>query len=236
MELIARYGSARLLPLVRVEIDATRPARSRPRRSRTCSSTIPRPPSGACSPGSIATARACAWFPPGRSSPRCTGTRPSRPRRSPTCRARVPASCRTPRRSSGRAGRREPRAPPRAPRPLERGVASAAQSELDALVAGPLAFDSPVVVENALVDALLDGRAALADEGGDRARPRAVPDQGLPGQRRRPARSRPLAEPGGRLSRVQGSGSTKPSPGDRGLREDGRATAAVTPRDVTFKT
>ena len=45
------------------------------------------------------------------------------------------------------------------------------QSELDALVAGPLAFDSPVVVEGALVGALLDGRAlSLTKEETERVR------------------------------------------------------------------
>ena len=151
MELIARYGSARLLPLVRVEIDRDP---SCPLEAAALAYLLEHDPPPALrrlQPGFDRHRSGMCVVPPGRRSPRCTGTRPSRPRRSPTCRARVPASCRTPRRSSGRAGRRGPRAPL-----LERLARwneewRGRESELDALVAGPLAFDSPVVVENALV-------------------------------------------------------------------------------------
>ena len=94
--------------------------------------------------------------------------------------------------------------------------------ELDALVAGPLAFDSPVVVEGALVGALLDGRAlSLTKEETERVRELCLTKACRDNVDAR-ARSRPasLSPAGARMAGCRAPSSTRPSSSGRSRRAE----------------
>lgn len=171
MELIARYGSARLLPLVRVEIDRDPPCALEAAAIAYLLEHDPPPALRRLQPGFDRRRSGMCVVPP------WSEIAPLHWDQAVEAAAIAHLQGESPRLVSEAAQVLAAHGSAHAKGPLLDRLARwneewrARAAELAALVAGPTAFDSPVVLENAVVNALLDGRAfSLTKEETERVR------------------------------------------------------------------